>query len=135
MVKNIVDQEHVVHDLKWPVIIYLHYFECMTENEISEWLFANTYWKDLSNIDVTNYHIGWSCNLTREAFKRNMNDTSRPVDIMVPLPREVMKDLRVSRFASEFAIGDQRGWDAFNRYILGINNKFSGFLESEQYAK
>ena len=139
MVKNIVDQEHVVHDLKWPVIIYLHYFECMTENRISEWLFANTYWKDLSNVDVTNYHVGWSCNRTREAFNRNLktevNEGARPLIFMVPLPKDIMLDIRTSQFRAEFDVSQELGWTIFRAYLTGIRKKFSEFLESEQYAK
>ena len=135
LIQNIVDQERTEHDLKWPVIIYLHYFERMTEQEISEWLFANTYWKDLSNVDITNYHVGWSCNLTRKTFERNLKDDSRSVLAMVPLPKDIITDIRVSRFAYALAESPKEGWEAFFDYLEDTRNKFSDFLESEQYAK
>ena len=138
LMQNIVDQEHTEHDLKWPVITYLHYFECMTDQEIGEWLFANTYWKDLSNVDVTNYHVGWSCNRTREAFNRNLKieaEGERPLIYMVPLPKDIMLDIRTSQFGAEFDVSQELGWTIFRAYLAGIRKKFSEFLESEQYAK
>jgi len=135
MIKTIVDNEHVAHDLKWPVITYLHYFECMTESEISEWLFAHTYWKDLSNVDITNYHVGWSCNWARKSFKSKRKEKPKSLEGVVPLPKEVMDDVRESLFKHYFRISEKVGWFQYLAYLRKTRDKFSDFLESEPYAR
>ena len=126
IIKRIVSAEHVEHDLKWPVIAYLHIFERMNEKEIVDWLFEQANWDDLTRVDVTKYHVNWTCN-----WARNKIDEEEAISRkFIPLPYYIKIELNKDLFGFSKP-KDQHERTIVFQYYKDVLRKFLRSLESE----
>lgn len=126
IIKRLVSAEHIEHDLKWPVITYLHIFERMNEKEIVDWLFEQANWDDLTRVETTNYHVNWTCNWARNQLyeEEQINRKS------IPLPYFIKVELNKDLFGFEKPTNkNERSIVA--QYYNGALRKFLRSLESE----
>ena len=129
IIKRLVSAGHIEHDLKWPVISYLHIFECMSEKEILDWLFEQSNWDDLTKVEVTTYHINWTCNWARNIMFKDPGSGT----VKLPLPAEIVRALNKERFDGKGRHNDEisRNGAEFHKKI---RQRFLDSLESEQFS-
>ena len=128
VIKRLVSADHIEHELKWPVIAYLHIFECMSEKEILDWLFEQSNWDDLTKVELTTYHINWTCNWARE----KMLEEPKTDFVMLPLPREILRAISEELFTNKGSY--EFNWKTDAQYHRRVHRKFLDSLESEQSA-
>ena len=126
VIKRLVSAGHIEHDLKWPVIAYLHIFECMSEKEILNWLFEQSNWDDLTRVEVTTYHINWTCNWARNIMFKDPGSGN----VKLPLPSEIVCAINKEHFDKSGGSGEaNRSGFEFHRTI---RRRFLDSLKSEQ---
>ena len=128
VIKRLVSAEHIEHELKWPVISYLHIFECMSEKEILDWLYEQSNWDDLTKVGVTTYHINWTCNWARNIVLKEPTTGF----VRLPLPREILRAISEELFNQKDFSKESVKTDA--EFHRRVRRKFLDSLKSEQSA-
>ena len=127
IIKRIVDSDTTPHDLKWSLIVYLRMFEQMTEANIVDWLFKYCSWKDLSNINMTQYHVAWSCEWCDKKARETLQKLKlgelnhQHAQNRFPLPKEIKKEL-IDEMVDNYNIPTtfRRLLQIWNRYLVAF---------------
>ena len=122
VIKRLVSADHIEHELKWPVIVYLHLFERLNEKEIVDWLFEQSNWDDLTKTDLTNYHVNWSCNWARDCVSKD--------NPKIPMPKYILSEITDELFGFKIAQTDSEK-TTLSQYCRGIRQRFLHSLKSE----
>ena len=134
IIKKLVTGETVPHDLKWPVIAYLRVFERLTEYEIVNWLFKFSNWNNLSNLEMTNYHVAWTCNWCDKKARKWVIDGKKDYILMrFPMPIDIKKNILKEKINNSNSKRAHRAlFQVWNRYLKAFVTEQSAVLQSEQ---
>ena len=126
IIKRLVAADHIEHELKWPVIVYLHLFERLNEKEIVDWLFEQSNWDDLTKTELTTYHVNWSCNWARECISQGKPSIPMPKDIFSEITNELL-GFKIAKNELDKTI--------LSQFCRGIRQRFHQSLKSEPSVK
>ena len=69
--KKVADMDaDIMHDFKWPLILYLYCDLDMSRDEIINWVWKNCAWHDLNSIPKTADQVNYTCNWADEVGGR-----------------------------------------------------------------
>jgi len=94
----------------------------MSEKEILDWLFEQSSWDDLTKVEVTTYHINWTCNWAREIV------INKPKFAELPLPQEILRAISVELFGINSIETPAQNFS----WRRQVRRRFLDSLESEQ---